>query len=145
MIFSCNKRLYSIAPVVAVEHYPSITEVAHEIVGGNMVTYNQLKLISNQGLISISGNLAFNFALQCVLLRLQGSIVLCKYKISIQWLPPWKNSETSHFLTMTILLPTWPKSYLTILRQPMVLSWQMKKKNWHGGQPIVAHFYIGQM
>ena len=46
---------------------------------------------------------------------------------------------------MTILLPTWSESYLTILLQLMVLSWQMKDKSWHGGQPTVTHFHIGQV
>ena len=46
---------------------------------------------------------------------------------------------------MTILLPTWPESYLTILLQLMVLSWQMKEKSWHGGQPTgdTLHHWAG--
>ena len=150
LIFSCYERLRSVAHAVAVEHYPNTTAVAREIAGGNAVTYNQLmtqaKACIQPGLnSSISRNLAFNFVLQSVLLRLHGCVVLCKYKISTQRLPPWKNSETFHFLTMTILLPPWPKGYLTILLKLMVLSWQMKKNSWHGGQPTVTHFHIGQV
>ena len=147
LICSCYERLCSVAHAVAVEHYPNTTAVAREIAGGNAVTYNQLmtqaKACIQPGLLS--RNLAFNFVLQSVLLRLHGCVVLCKYKISTQRLPPWKNSETFQVLTMTILLPTWPESYLTILLQLMVLSWQMKKKSWHGGQPTVTHFHIGQV
>ena len=46
---------------------------------------------------------------------------------------------------MTILLPTWPESYLIILLQLMVLPWQMKEeKSWHGGQPIVKKLLVIQ-
>lgn len=40
-IFTCYERLCSVASAVAVEHYPNTRAFAHEIAGGNAVTYNQ--------------------------------------------------------------------------------------------------------
>ena len=79
LIFSCYERLCSVVHAVAVT--PILQQLLVKFAVGMLPhttsLWRKLKLISNQGLISISRNVAFNFV-QSVLLRLHGSVVLYK-------------------------------------------------------------------
>ena len=134
---------------MAVEHYPNTTAFAREIAGGNAVTFNQLM---TQAKACIQPGL--NFYQQKFSVQFRNTVRAFKVArlccpMQVQHLHPTaaslRNSETFHFWIMTTSLPTWPESYLTTLLPLMVLSWKMRKRSLHGGQPTVSDFHIGQV
>ena len=59
--------------------------------------WHKLKPVFSLGLSFYQQKVSVQFRNTVLAFKLHGSVVLCKFKISIQRLPPCKNSETSHF------------------------------------------------